>query len=226
MSTDHLRLWLTTRDTVPWKDTRPAAHTPTTPARKPPPHDPPAHAARDGAADDVRAFDAARSPERAAGMLTALEHARSDAAAGAHLDFALVASWQRSVLDTSAVGFRRGPAFAKGGRERYGTGADLPGLFDACLAETADPSPALSARAARAYLDVCFFHPFSDGNARAAFLALVFVLAREGVALERVGPLRRLPRHADHPEGALALADLVSALTRPTGHARHTDPGP
>ncbi|WP_051042957.1 Fic family protein [Nocardiopsis xinjiangensis] len=197
MSTDHLRLWLTVRDTVPWEHTRPATHTLVAPAR-------------DGAADDVRAFDAARSPERAAGMLAALEHARSDAAVGAPLEFARVASWQRSVLGTSAVGFRRGSAFAKGGRERYGT--DLTGLFDACLAETAAPSPALPARAARAYLDVCFFHPFSDGNARAAFLVLVFVLARESVALDRVGPLRRLPHRADHPEGALALADLVSVL--------------
>ncbi|MET7621918.1 hypothetical protein [Streptomyces sp. NPDC005408] len=34
-----------------------------------------------------------------------------------------------------------------------------------------------------AYLDVCFFHPFGDGNARSAFLALIFVLDREGVAL-------------------------------------------
>ncbi|MFE7401068.1 Fic family protein [Streptomyces sp. NPDC057557] len=55
--------------------------------------------------------------------------------------------------------------------------------FDACLAEwTTDggrPLP-LTVRAARAYLDVRFFHPFDDGNARSAFLVLVFVLAHEG----------------------------------------------
>ncbi|MFF0305236.1 Fic family protein [Streptomyces sp. NPDC004562] len=48
--------------------------------------------------------------------------------------------------------------------------------------------PALprTARAARAYLDVCCFHPFDDGNARAALLTLPFVLAREGVTLDSV----------------------------------------
>ncbi|MGW6646680.1 Fic family protein [Streptomyces iakyrus] len=53
--------------------------------------------------------------------------------------------------------------------------------------DAAPPLP-LTARAARVYLDVCFFHPFDDGNARAAFLTLVFVLAREGIALDRVSP--------------------------------------
>ncbi|MEU0059386.1 Fic family protein [Streptomyces sp. NPDC006334] len=31
----------------------------------------------------------------------------------------------------------------------------------------------MAARAARAYLDVAFFHPFTDGNARTALLTLV-----------------------------------------------------
>jgi prophage maintenance system killer protein len=37
------------------------------------------------------------------------------------------------------------------------------------------------------YLDVCFFHPFDDGNARSAFLAALFVLVREGIVLESTG---------------------------------------
>lgn len=41
-----------------------------------------------------------------------------------------------------------------------------PARPDACRAyDAARPLP-LTARAARAYLDVCFFHPFDDGNAR------------------------------------------------------------
>ncbi|WP_324610562.1 MULTISPECIES: Fic family protein [unclassified Streptomyces] len=48
------------------------------------------------------------------------------------------------------------------------------------------PALPLTARAARAYLDICFFHPFDDGNARAALLTLLFVLARESVALDSV----------------------------------------
>ncbi|MFB4279523.1 hypothetical protein ACBJ59_29840 [Nonomuraea sp. MTCD27] len=58
----------------------------------------------------------------------------------------------------------------------------------------------MTARAARAHLDVCFFHPFGDCNARAAFLALLFVLAREGVALDDVSLLRRVSFQAGAPE--------------------------
>ncbi|WSD11282.1 Fic family protein [Streptomyces hirsutus] len=48
----------------------------------------------------------------------------------------------------------------------------------------------LPSRAARTYLDILFFHPFEDGNARAAMSALAFVLAREGVLLDQVHPLQ------------------------------------
>jgi fido (protein-threonine AMPylation protein) len=72
---------------------------------------------------------------------------------------------------------------------------------------------ALAARAARAYLDVAFFHPFTDGNGRAALLTLTFVLAREGVVLGEVGPLRTT-RYVDDPAGAADLAVLVGILIR------------
>ncbi|MEU9228088.1 Fic family protein [Streptomyces massasporeus] len=101
------------------------------------------------------------------------------------------------------------PAFAKGGRERYGIDPGIRARLDACLVEsaydTARPLP-LTAHAARAYLDVCFFHPFDDGNARSAFLALIFVLAREGIALDGVVLLRRVTFQAGEPKDALTLA--------------------
>lgn len=193
---DHLAAWLRVRATVPWRDARAA---PTVPAYTP---------VRDGAAHDVRAFDHARDPARAIALLAALDRVRADAA-GTPLTFALLAGWQRLVLGAPAV-FRTVPAYAKDGRERYGTTSRE--VFDACLAESADPALPLAARAARAYLDVCFFHPFADGNARSAFLTLVFVLAREGVVLDQVGPVRRTRRRADVPGDALALADLVASL--------------
>ncbi|MFJ6082311.1 Fic family protein [Streptomyces sp. NPDC092369] len=198
---DHLRAWLTLRAQIPWHRARPV----TLPAR---------HPVRDGAVHDIRTHDHARSPHRAHSLLTALALARADAASGTPLTFATLSAWQRHVLDVPEAPFRRHPAYAKAGRERYGTGADLPALLDACLAETeAETSPLpLTARAARAYLDVCFFHPFDDGNARSAFLTLTYVLARADVTLEQVGPVRRVQRHADDPEGALALADLLAVL--------------
>ena len=75
----------------------------------------------------------------------------------------------------------------------------------------------LTVRAARACLDVCFFHPFDDGNARSAFLALVYVLAREGVTLDSVGLLRRVTFRADHPRDAVALTDYIDLHLAETG---------
>ncbi|MCP2342147.1 prophage maintenance system killer protein [Actinomadura rupiterrae] len=57
---------------------------------------------------------------------------------------------------------------------------------------------------------MCFFHPFDDGNARAAFLALVFVLAREGITLDNVSLLRRVSFQADAPEDPLILARYIN----------------
>ncbi|MQS16554.1 Fic family protein [Streptomyces kaniharaensis] len=196
---DHLRSWLALRGTVAWPEPSPQAG------------DGPVTAERDGAAEDIRHFDAALDPARAAGLLTALDLLRADAARGARLDFDLLRGWQQHILGTpEPPPFRTLPAFAKEGRERYGIAPDTRAHLDKCLAESAaDGELPLIARAARAYLDVCFFHPFDDGNARAAFLTLVFVLAREGVTLEGVGLLRRVSFQADNPDDPPTLARYI-----------------
>jgi hypothetical protein len=196
---DHLATWLTIRETVPWPEFPPGDST---------------AQANDIVAEDIRSFDGALDPNRAAGLLAALELARADAARGAVLDFALLQSWQQHILGTPEPPFRTEPAFAKGGHERYGIAPDTRARLDACLAESA-PAPtgqalSLSARAARAYLDVCFFHPFADGNARAAFLTLVFVLARENVSLTFTGLIRRVSFSAADPQDAVILTRYVS----------------
>ena len=200
MHPDHLRAWLTIRDRISWPPTVAV---------------PPYEAVRDGAEHDIRTYDEGRSPERASDLRAALAHSRADA--GRPLTFGLLAGWQRHILGT--VEFRTGPAFAKGGRERYGV--TTPEQFDACLAQNA--ALPVAARAARTYLDVSFFHPFYDGNARAAFLALVFVLAADGIVLDQVGPVRRLSRRADQPGDAVALAQLVTVLI--TASARRASRG-
>ncbi|MFI5685340.1 Fic family protein [Streptomyces sp. NPDC051636] len=157
-----------------------------------------------------------RGPERAGRLLAALDRARCDAARGEPLGPDLLAAWQRLVLGVpEAPPLRDGDAFAKGGRERYGLTPHTWQDFAACLRQSADPAVPLAARAARAYLDVAFFHPFADGNARLALLALAHVLDLEGVRLDEVGPLQTT-RYADDPEGALDLAVLVAVLIRAT----------
>ncbi|MEV0241724.1 cell filamentation protein Fic [Streptomyces sp. NPDC050674] len=198
---DHLERWLAVRASVPWQELQDSGR------------EEPVVACHDGAAEDIRCFDGALDPARARGLLDALEELRADAAHDAGLDFARLQRWQRHVLGTPHLPpLRTLPAFAKGGRERYGIGPDLRARLDACLAESAfdaeRPLP-LTARAARAYLDVCFFHPFDDGNARSAFLTLLFVLAREGITLDNVTLLRRVSFRAGDPREALVLARYI-----------------
>ncbi|MFJ8764299.1 Fic family protein [Streptomyces clavifer] len=179
--------------------------------------------------DDFRNFFTAarggRDSEGTARVLTALDLAFADAEQGRPLTFALMKRWQRTVLSHDLVGFRTMPAFAKGGRERYGLAPYTRARFERCLSESAQPDLPLPSRAARTYLDVLFFHPFEDGNARAAMLALAFVLAREGVLLDQVHPLQTT-RWADDAEGAADLAVLlgilITAAQRRLSHRRQS----
>ncbi|MEV0176797.1 Fic family protein [Streptomyces sp. NPDC050803] len=154
-----------------------------------------------------------RDPARAGRLRDAYALVRADAAARRPLTFTMLARWQGMVLGTGVVPFRTGDAYAKGGRERYGLTPHTASDFGRCLEGSAEPGTPLAARAARTYLDVAFFHPFADGNARSALLALTFVLAREGVVLGEVGPLQTT-RYADDPLGAADLAELVGVLIR------------
>lgn len=205
---DHLRSWLALREDVPWEGVPDGGG------------DGPVIPVRDGAAESIRAFDGAVDTARGEGLLAALDLVRADAARGARLDFDLLRGWQQRVLGTpEPPSFRTLPAFAKGGRERYGIAPDTRERLDVCLAESAPSGPRslpLTARAARAHLDVCFFHPFDDGNARSAFLALVFVLAREGVALDGVTLIRRFGLPADDPQSGVIMARSLDTHLRET----------
>lgn len=204
---DDLTAWQAVRAGVDWASlTRPV--------------DGPVHGDRDGIADHV-AGRAQGGHELAA----ALAQARQAATDGGPLTFARLAEWQRTVLGVPDAPFRTGPAWAKGGRERYSWRADLPDVFERCLAEATDDAVPLPSRAARVYLDVAFFHPFDDGNARSAMLALAYVLARDGVCLDRVAPLLMTVRQAHDALGAAGLARLIEVLIDATRARRPHDPG-
>ncbi|MET9987721.1 Fic family protein [Streptomyces rochei] len=195
---DSLADWLLIRPEISWPSWRGASPVSGAPAR-------------DGFRSFFMATRGGRDSGGTARVLNALDVAFADAEQGRPLAFTLMAKWQRTVLDHDLVGFRTMPAFAKGGRERYGLAPDTQALFEHCLSESVQPNLPLPSRAARAYLDILFFHPFEDGNARAAMLALAFVLAREGVLLDQVHPLQTT-RWADDAEGAADLARLLGVL--------------
>lgn len=214
---DHLAVWLDTRERVPWRDVVPHLAAPV-------------RALRDGFAEHTQSLAAARpdGPLRAHRLQRAQAEVRTAAAGCVRLTPALLARWNQTTLGIETADFRCGPAFAKDGRERYALTVDTPARFAACLAqaEAADTDAAVpaAARAARAYLDVAFFHPFADGNARLAGLVLQFVLLREEIELDDTALLFTLARRADDAEGAADLARLVHGLANATArrHARRS----
>jgi hypothetical protein len=153
--------------------------------------------------------DRARDPERASRLSAALDLCRASAARGESLTFARLAAWQAVVLGVERAPFRDGPAYARGGRVHYELGDRTRADFEAALAESDGPAANVAVRAARAYLDVCFFHPFADGNGRAARLALDHVLSRAGLGASAVAPLFVVARDAADANGAWCFAYVL-----------------
>jgi hypothetical protein len=196
---DHLAVWQRVREQVAWRDIAPHVAGPLP-------------ALRDGFADHTRTA-ADRGPQRVQRLLNAHDDVRHAASAGTALTPDLLARWNRITLGVAAVEFRRGPAYAKNGRERYGLHAATAHRFATCLAEADDTATPVTARAARAYLDVAFFHPYDDGNARLAGLLLQFVLLRERIDVDDVAPILGTVRRADDADGAADLARLIHGAT-------------
>merc|ERR1711957_747529 len=97
------------------------------------------------------------------------------------------------------MSIRQTDAYAKQGRERYPSSSSLAEEFQACLLEADSGSSVLVVRAARLFLDICFFHPFDDGNARLAWLALDFLFTKAGLCLRDVSAFFTMP-HSAHDE--------------------------
>jgi hypothetical protein len=199
---DHLAAWLRVRERVPWPGVVPH---PATPVR----------AVRDGFLRFAEST-AARGPDRSGRLLAAQREVRAFAAPGADLTVGRLSGWNGILRGVPAPAFRPAAAHAKGGRERYGLEPGTERRFAACLAEAADPEIPVTARAARAYLDVNFFHPYDDANARLAALVLQFVLLRGGIELDEVAPIVTTIRRADDEHGAADLARMVHGMAAAT----------
>ncbi|MFO0607338.1 MAG: Fic family protein [Polyangiales bacterium] len=137
---------------------------------------------------------------RAARYLAALDLVRAAADRGEALTVDALARVQGVVLGLpDDAPLRRTDAFARGGAHRYpmvpGFDALVRARFDAWEGATVDPVVTACGR----YLDVIFLHPFEDGNARAARLALEWALRRAGrptPRLEDLVALRKEPGDA------------------------------
>lgn len=129
---------------------------------------------------------------RASAYREALTQIRVLADRSAPLNWTTMATVQRIVLESDRAEFRIGDAYAKGGTERYAWFPELEAMFQRKIEADAKSACNPIAKAVRTYLDIIFFHPFADGNARAARLWFEFVLRRERVCLPSLSTLARL----------------------------------
>jgi|GEM_PF-719125 len=174
---------------------------------------PQATASADGLLEHTVRHDAAIDEDRGTRMFDALAMVREQARAGAPLTVEALTGWQRLVLGPDAdVSLRKHHAWAKEGRERYGVDR-LAQRVEESLAGAVDERLDPVAKAARVYLDLCFLHPFVDGNARAARLALDFVLTQAGLTLrDPEGSAFRLPLPAVDPKVGTHFQSLLNQL--------------
>ncbi len=168
---------------------------------------------RDAHREFISRVDGERSNARAQRMYAALQACREAAKSDEPIDLTMLSRWQALVLGVDHAPTRSGPAFAKGGRERYGWKRSTMTRFEDCLREATNPDDHPTIRAARAYLDVCFFHPFEDGNARSARLVLDFILMRAGLALHTCEPLFVVSRSVVDKHDVSRLLLVLEQLT-------------
>ncbi|NMO19814.1 hypothetical protein HPC49_03545 [Pyxidicoccus fallax] len=183
------------------------------------------HLCPDLEAASARAFEETRAQEdyllgqdtpahggdsaREARFLAALSRVRALADAGEPLTWARLAEVQAEVLGRP-VGFRAGPAFAHGGRHRYLYAPDLEEMFVRKVEADARDGCHPVAQAVRLYLDLAFFHPFPDGNARAARLWFEYCLRRARVPTPPLAPWVLLPKPPGDAERYVRFVRLVA----------------
>lgn len=166
----------------------------------------------DGHRRFIEGVELRRDPERAERTLSALTMSRQVARRGQSLNWRRLAAWNACILGLRRSPYRDGPGIAKEGRERYSGDQET---FRAYLAEANHDHTPWYIRAARVYLDICFFHPFEDGNARTARLALDYVMTRAGHQLGVAEPIFVIARAADDTRGPWRLAWLILNLSAP-----------
>lgn len=149
-------------------------------------------------------------PEREARFLAGLELVREIAADPDPLGFGDLAAIQEKVLGGEAP-CRTTPALAKEGREVYASFGFLEQLLELKVAADLADEVHPAARAARLYLDLIYTHPFEDGNARAARLALELVLRRAGLPTPELQPLERFPKPAGDSEAYWGFVGAIAA---------------
>lgn len=156
-------------------------------------------------------------PPREVRFRSALAQVRALADAREPLTYTRLREVQAQVLG-HPVAFRQGDAFAHSGAHRYLFFPELEAMFIRKVEADARDGCHPVAQAARLYLDIIFFHPFPDGNARAARLWLEFLLRRARLPTPSLVPLVLLPKQ---PGDGKRYEHFVQLLARGISGRRH-----
>ncbi|CAM3455806.1 hypothetical protein G4177_24870 [Corallococcus sp. ZKHCc1 1396] len=151
----------------------------------------------------------AQGPERTERFEQALARVRQLADAGEALTFSRMVEVQERLRGVRTA-FRTGDAFAHGGAHRYAQAPGLEAAFVGKVEAEAREERHPVAHATRLYLDLCFFHPFPDGNARAARLWLEYMLRRGGLPTPPLVPVVLFPKRPGDAVGYVRLTRLVA----------------
>ena len=163
----------------------------------------------------IRTHDRSLSGVRADAMTRALVRTRQGAKKKLKLDVALLREWLEIALITSDFGIRTTDRVSKDEGERYGRPKDLEKrLADALRDATAEGVPTI-ARAARAYLDITFLCPFTDGNSRLARLIFDYVLTRDGLGMHDPTPIFAVRRWAHDSGEPWRFQKILAACVGP-----------
>jgi prophage maintenance system killer protein len=111
-----------------------------------------------------------------------------------NITFEKMQSVQQLILPKEqTVAFRIYPAYCDVRNERYFHFDGLEKMFSIKIRkdDVDEVHPLL--KAVRLYLDIIFFHPFNDGNARAALLWMIFHCKRSGFSLPDFGTIFSFP---------------------------------
>ncbi|WP_223633692.1 Fic family protein [Corallococcus sp. EGB] len=167
----------------------------------------------------------AQGPARTERFERALARVRRLADAGEPLTFTGMVEVQ-SMLLGGPTGFRTGDAFARSGAHRYAHTPGLEAAFREKVESEAREQRHPVAHATRLYLDLCFFHPFPDGNARAARLWLEYMLRRGRLPTPPLVPVVLWRKNPGDAVNYTRLARLLArSIAGPDAPCRNEVPG-
>ena len=147
--------------------------------------------------------------DKRAGLLDALSHGR--ARRQRNLDFQLLREFSDRIHSSpeGTAHFRTSRAYAKEGCEFYESNGQVFRQFTTLLAEEEDD---FTIKAAKTYLDICFFHPFEDGNGRLAEVVFEFIIKRNSYRLINAEAGKALFRSSRWSNDPYVLRNLVNLI--------------